>query len=804
MLEAKARWKLSQVEDDAAERLAEALKVHPLVARLLAVRGITDIETADRFLNGGADVFHDPFLLKGMPEAVARIRQALERKEKIRVYGDYDADGISSTTLMIRLMERLGADYDTYIPHRVQEGYGLNPGALDQAKASGISLIITVDTGISAREEIAYASGLGLDVVVTDHHEPPELLPEAAAVVNPKQPGCPYPFKHLAGVGVAFKLAHALLGEPPLEWLEIAAIGTVADLMPLTDENRAIVKLGLSKMRNTASLGLKALFGIAGIERSEVNETHIGFALAPRINASGRLQHADLAVKLLTTANEQEAEHLAFDLDNLNKERQKLVEEMTREAHALLASREPGGPDRRVLVVAGTGWNVGVVGIVASRLLDKYYRPSIVLSIDPETGLAKGSARSIAGFDIFHALSSASDLMDHYGGHQAAAGLTLHQDKLGELEERLQKLAQEWLTAEDLVPVMMADTACSVADANLACLEQLSKLAPFGNGNPSPRFMFEGLRIAEKRTMGKEQQHLKLVLAAAEAEAAASIEAVAFHCGPSAARIAPTSRMDVLGELSVNEWNGTKRPQIMIHDFRIPMPQVFDWRGSKAVGGGKAPVLPDGCGILVFTAGEEKLIPAEWTHAPIWCCTGESDPVPVNPVAESSGYAGLKDLVLYTLPPYEECLQKALSGLEEVERVYAVFADQPGGVPGTLPDREAFKTLYALLNREDRIPAGEERIWAALSKRSGLSAPTIRFIVQVFEELGFIQREGGYFSVVRPSAKRELSESGLYRRQMNRGIMEQSYIYSTSLELTGALLSKLASAKDGRLARINH
>ncbi|WP_438444281.1 single-stranded-DNA-specific exonuclease RecJ [Gorillibacterium sp. sgz5001074] len=792
MLEAKARWKISQAGDEAAERLEQALKLHPLVARLLVIRGITEVEAADRFLNGGAESFHDPMLLKGMPEAVARIRLALERGERIRIYGDYDADGISSTTLMIRLMERLGADYDTYIPHRVLEGYGLNRPALEQAKASGVSLVVTVDTGISARDEIEYARQLGLDVVVTDHHEPPELLPDAAAVVNPKQPGCPYPFKELAGVGVAFKLAQALLGEPPLEWLEIAAIGTVADLMPLTDENRVIVKLGLSRMRNTASLGLKALFGVAGIECTEVNETHIGFALAPRINASGRLQHANLAVKLLTTDNQQEAEHLAFDLDNLNKERQKLVDDMTKEAHAAILERGLNRPDKRVLVVAGSGWNVGVVGIVASRLLDKHYRPSIVLSIDPDTGMAKGSARSIAGYDIHHALTAASDLLDHFGGHQAAAGLSLQADKIGELEERLERMAQEWLTEEDLVPIMAADTACSLADANLACLEQITKLSPFGNGNPSPRFLFEGLRISEKRTMGKEQQHLKLVLAAAEEETAASIEAVGFGCGAAAERISPSSRVDVLGELSVNEWNGTKRPQIMIHDFRIPRPQVFDWRGTRVTGGGKAPALPENAGILIFAEGEEHLLPALWKDAPVWQCNG-SGLLPVNPRAEREAYHELKDLVIFTLPPYEECMETGLALLRRVERIYAVFAEEPGGSPGTLPDRDAFKNLYALISRQEELPSDDERIWAALSKRTGLSGQSVRFMMKVFEELHFVRREGRLLKVVRPPAKRELGESAAYRKQMNRGVIEQSYIYSTSLELTGALLCKIAS-----------
>lgn len=794
MLDAKARWTLSEVQEDAAARLAEELKLHPLVARLLAVRGIMETREAERFLEGGAERFHDPFGLKGMEAAVGRIRLGLERNENIRVYGDYDADGISSTTLMIRLLNRLNASFDTYIPHRVHEGYGLNKAALDDAKDKGISLIITVDTGISAREEVAYAAELGIDVVVTDHHEPPELLPDAVAVVNPKQHDCPYPFKHLAGVGVAFKLAHALLGEPPLEWLEIAAIGTVADLMPLTDENRLIVKLGLERMRNTSNTGLKALLGVAGIERSEVTETHIGFALAPRINASGRLNHANMAVKLLTTNSEQEAEHLAFDLDMLNKERQKIVEDITKEAHAQIAERELNAPDRRVIVVSGTGWNVGVVGIVASKLLEKYYRPTLVLAVDPDTGMAKGSARSIAGFDIFQALSACGELMDHYGGHQAAAGLSLPAERLPELAERLEGLAGEWLSDEDFIPILQADIICSLQDASLACIEQLSRLAPFGNGNPSPRFVFEGLTIAEKRTMGKEQQHLKLVLAAAETEAACTVEAVGFGYGALAGRIAPTARLDVLGELSVNEWNGTRRPQIMIQDLRIPAPQVFDWRGTKGAAGGRPSQPPAGCGIVVFAPGEEALVPAVWSGLPLWRLKGSGgEPQPLNTEAERSDFGGLRDLILYTLPSGEEQLRNGLSRLKRIERIYAVFAEENGGVPGSLPDRDAFKSLYALLNKQERIADSDERIWSGLSKRTGLSRSAIRFVLQVFEELGFLQREGTQLAMVKTPVKRELAESETYRMLMNRGRMEQLYIYSSAAELTGHLLTGLAA-----------
>lgn len=805
MLEAKARWRISEVNedeaDDAAGRLAAELSLHPLVARLLAVRGWRQAEDARRFLYGGAELFHDPFLLKGMAEAVSRIRHSLREGEKIRIYGDYDADGISSTTLMVFLMKRLGASYDTYIPHRIHEGYGLNREALEQAAAAGVKLIVTVDTGISAKEEIAYAAGLGMDVVVTDHHEPPAELPDqAVALVNPKQPDCPYPCKELAGVGVAFKLAHALLGELPREWLEIAAIGTVADLMPLVDENRLIVKLGLEQMRHTSNLGLKALLDVAGVERGSVNEGHIGFSLAPRINASGRMQHANLAVRLLTTESEQEAAHLAYDLDVLNKERQKTVEDMMKEAMILLDDRKPDS--RQVIIAAKEGWNVGVAGIVASKLLERFYRPVIVFAIDGKTGLAKGSARSISGFDIHHALTECSDLLEHFGGHQAAAGLTLRAELIPELERRLSLLAMEELRQEDLTPVIQADLSCSLAETTLPCIEQLSVLAPFGSGNPPPRFMFTKLRVAGKRTMGKDRQHLKLTLEEpVEAAPACSMEAVSFNCGQAAEGLAMASSLDLVGELSVNVWNGSRKPQILIHDMRVSEPQVFDWRGTAGRKGMRPPELPEGSGILIFYRAAADDLPEEWRQFPLWLIEEglEEDPRPMNRAALLADLRTLRDVVLYTLPSGKESLDKTVALLDTLRRVYAVFADASGMAGARLPDREIFKQFYALIVREKELNSGDARVWPALKKRFGLEEPVSRMLLEIFEELGFVRKEGLRYCAAEAVQKRDLAQSALYRRMMNRDRMEQLYIYSTAAELRELILEARSGGEESTL-----
>lgn len=528
-------------------------------------------------MDGGVEAPHDPFLLKGMAEAVPRIRKALKEEEHILIYGDYDADGVSSTALMIHLLRYLGASFDIYIPHRSNEGYGLHNHALDWALQQGVSLIITVDTGISAYHQIAYANELGIDVIVTDHHEPPELLPEAYTLINPKLPDCPYPFKGLAGVGVAYKLAQAMLGEEtPEEWAEIAAIGTVADLMPLLGENREIVRNGLVSMRNSRFPGIRALLDVSGVTMSTVSAVNIAFGMAPRINASGRLDHAGRAVALLTTEHTDEAEQLAGELDLLNKERQLVVERIVVEATAKLEQVTQGGEIPDIIVLAEQGWNVGVVGIVASKLLERYYRPVIILDIHPETGMCKGSARSIPGLDIYAALSSCSNLMDHFGGHPAAAGMSLHRDGLEAFAAALNEYAATVLTPEHFVPVTSADAEVSISDLSLQTALELERLAPFGMSNPLPKFIIRGATVKETRTMGQDGKHLKIVLQ----QGKSTIEALAFGKGDLAKLLPVGTPINVLAELSINEWNGSRKPQLMLQDLSVQDAQLFDLRGA--------------------------------------------------------------------------------------------------------------------------------------------------------------------------------------------------------------------------------
>src|SRR5690606_9519821 len=482
MVNRRNRWQLASWSDEfeqLAKRLSKQLSIPTLVTKLLIQRGYRDEASIEAFLYGSTASLHDQFKLADMEKAVMRIMLALERNKKVRIYGDYDADGVSSTTLLCYTFDRLGLQYDYYIPHRMLEGYGMNRAAIDKAKQEGVELIVTVDTGISAYDEVNYAASLGIDVVVTDHHEPPEQLPQAYAVVNPKQEHCPYPFKGLAGVGVAFKLATALLDKPPMEWSGVVALGTIADLMPLEDENRILVSYGLAELRKGEHIGFNALAEASGAQIEELTATKVGFGLAPRINAAGRLDHASIAVQLLTSMDKKKAEQIAAQLDALNKERQEIVEEMVVEAEEQWQRKkqlalEHNEQEPSVIVVAQTGWNVGVIGIVASKLLERYYKPVLVFGIDGETKTAKGSARSIEGFDLHAALSECEELLLHYGGHQAAAGMTVAVEALEQLEQKLSGLANQWLSEEDWIPKLTIDLSCKLSDVTLDTISQLS------------------------------------------------------------------------------------------------------------------------------------------------------------------------------------------------------------------------------------------------------------------------------------------------------------------------------------------
>ena len=543
------------------------------VAQVLFNRGLGDPEKADQFIAG--ELFDDdPFTMKGISKAVTRVREAIRNTEPIAVYGDFDADGVTSTALLVETLRSLGADVHPYIPHRVDEGYGLRVEALDELADHGVRLIITVDCGVRAVHEVTHAVESGLEVIVTDHHSVGSRLPPASVVINPKQPDCAYPFKELAGVGIAFKLAQALLrahrqvpvvpgaaGLVEDDLLDLVALGTVADLAPLIEENRALVKRGLAKVNEGQRPGLLSLIQRSGLRLGQVDSTAIGFGLGPRINAAGRLDDAETAYRLLTTQYPGEADKLADELNELNRRRQQITAETQELAHQQALSEDD---DVALLFAASSDFLEGVVGLAAGRLSEEFYRPAVVVSIG-ET-VSRGSARSIPEFHITEALDQCRDLLVRHGGHAAAAGFTVRNDDLPLLAQRLKGLAAEKLAGEALQKTLSIDAQIGLGELNQRLYEWLAKLEPFGYANPAPVLMTRRLRVVSSHAVGAKRSHLKFFLS----DGRTRWDAIAFHQAHRLARL--PKYVDVAYHLELNEWNGRQRLQLNVLDMRPTEP----------------------------------------------------------------------------------------------------------------------------------------------------------------------------------------------------------------------------------------
>lgn len=569
-------WSVIGLSRDAEERsevLAKELGIPPLVARVMLLRGHADPATAREFLRADLGDLLDPFLLPDMETAVVRVLRAVRDGERIRIYGDYDVDGITSTCVMLDVLKTLGADVDYYIPGRLHEGYGLNLDAVEKAASSGISLLITVDCGITSVEEVELAARRGIDVIVTDHHEPSQVLPRAHALVNPKRRDSNYPFPDLAGVGVAYKLASALLRAragtldapaPSSELLELVALGTIADVAPLTGENRIFAKHGLARLNATSNAGLRALIQASGLAGREIGAGAVGFFLGPRLNAAGRLGDASLCVDLLTAASPDDAARIASLLDRANQERQSLEQAILEEAASMVKISEDGEAEDAVLVLAGEGWHPGVIGVVASRLVERFWRPVILISMDGDEG--RGSGRSIDSFDLYGGLVQCADLLKEFGGHRRAAGLSLSRSAVTALRERLNQIGRSVLTPEDLARRVVCDLEVRFGEIDLAAAEGLGMLAPFGVGNPVPTFLSRDVRLVEYRGVGAEARHLKMKLA----QEGVVLDAIGFGLGNMAPELFARGarEVDVLYTIEVNQWNGARQVQLNIKELR--------------------------------------------------------------------------------------------------------------------------------------------------------------------------------------------------------------------------------------------
>jgi single-stranded-DNA-specific exonuclease len=563
-------WQPAAIDQAASDGLSRALGLEPVIARLLVQRGLADPDQAARFLRPSLDHLHDPARLAGLDTAVSRLERAMATGERIVVHGDYDVDGITSTVILRRAMEMLGGNVGHFIPDRLKDGYGLQPSTIDRLHAEGARVLVSVDCGIRGHEAAARAREIGLDLIITDHHEPGAVLPVATAVVNPKRHDCEYPDKHLAGVGVALKLVQALCQRAGRSaWLpafvKIAALGTLADVVPLVGENRVIAKIGLDLLSTGPhKVGLRSLLDVAGLTGRRISGYDVGFVLAPRINAAGRMATPDIAARLLLASDDAlagEARALAEQLNAENVRRQQEEATIVAEARRIVDS-DPEIGARTVLVVAGEGWHRGVIGIVASKLVDAYHRPAIVLSI--EDGEAHGSCRSIPSFDILAALETCAPMLDRFGGHKVAAGLAFPGDRVREFRAAVNAHADECLGPDDLRPRQRIDDALGFRDLTGAVAAQIVTLAPFGAGNPKPVFAATGVEIADGPRRLKER-HLKMALRqdgrVLRAIAWRGVERYGFLEGHRA-------RVDVAYSLEQNEFNGETYLELVVADVR--------------------------------------------------------------------------------------------------------------------------------------------------------------------------------------------------------------------------------------------
>jgi len=558
------RWLIPPTLTPEADKALVAFP--PVLRQILFNRGYATDAEARTFLKAEPAFNTDPFQMTGMRDAVERICSALEHNEPIAIYGDYDVDGVTATALLVDTLNALGAQVRGYIPNRFDEGYGLNNDALSQLKDDGVKLVISVDCGIRSPDEALHARAIGLDLIITDHHHPSEgSLPSALAVINPKQPGDTYSDKDLAGVGIAYKLAEALVSEiqPAVGFhlsnlLDLVALGTVADLAPLVGENRFLVRRGLRQIRETTRQGLFSLAAVAEIKLPKVNATDIGFRLGPRLNAAGRLDEALAAYELLTTTNVFKAGQLAQQLDVQNRERQRITRDMQAQAEALALADES---DAFLLFAAHQDFNAGVVGLAASRLTETYYRPAIVAHVDTDT--TRGSCRSIPEFHITDALDRCADLLVRHGGHAAAAGFTVQNDKLDELVSRLKSIAREKLGGQDLRPTLTADAEVPLTGVRPELLNALKYLEPTGYGNPDAVFVSRGVKIRHARTVGGDGKHLKAYL---EDDHGMTHDAIGFRLGHLQPEL--PERVDIMFTYEINEFNGKINYQLNLKDVK--------------------------------------------------------------------------------------------------------------------------------------------------------------------------------------------------------------------------------------------
>lgn len=747
-----ANWQIN--ESSTVDKEGKAI-----VDTLLAEKGITSVEEKEQFLHPTLESITSPQQLANIEKAGDRIIEAIADGESILIYGDYDADGITSTTLLMQVFMELGADCDFYIPNRFHEGYGLHHAAIEQFQKQGISLIITVDNGISDVDEVAFAQSLGIDVIVTDHHEIQEELPNAYTILHPKLSEA-YEFKGLAGVGVAIQLATFLLEETPDALLELAAIGTIADMVPLVKDNRILAALGLQALNKTTNPGILALKEVAGIESTSLlTEQDIGFKIAPRLNSVGRMDNASLAVELLLTLDTEKAMQIAADVEELNQERKGIVEDIVTEASARVEAKDG------VIMLYDSSWHEGVLGIAASRLVKQFNRPVILFSHKLDTGILKGSGRSIPAFHLFETGMQFQALFSQFGGHAQAAGMSLPLENFAELKQAFNEAIFQQLSENDFYPVISNIHVVSNHQLTERFVNQLGRLAPFGMANEEPVFLVEG-KASQIRQIGQKKDHLKIQFK----EEGRVFDAIGFQLGHLFPFISEDAALSLVGKLQINEWNGNRTVQMLVEDLAIKDWQLFDERG-KPVSRSVEPYLDTvGSAVLAGQSQEHlKQMRENREHIDVITYSNKDFSVQETDL-----------LILCDLPSRMEDLQFILSHIH-TSNILVNYQVTDDAFFHTVPSRDEFKWLYSFLINHQPVQLKVDLV--TIIKQKNWSKEKAIFMVKVFLDLKFFYVEENVLYVNKVAEKTSLDHSITYQHRLQQGDIEKILYYSSFDEL---------------------
>ena len=762
MTKARYQWSIPRQTIEIDKQIIKKFNISPLLEKALVSKGYTT-QTDIEHLLSKEELFHDPMLLSDMEKAVSRIHKAIENSEKILVYGDYDADGVTSTTILVKTLESLGAQVGWYIPNRFTEGYGPSEGAFRNAHDEDVTLIITVDNGVQGHHEIDIANELGIDVIVTDHHEFGITKPNAYAIVHPMHPDFDYPFEYLAGVGVSYKLCKALKADLPDYFLGLVAIGTIADLVSLTDENRYMVKRGLNILNEEPSPGIKALLEVADYT-DEVSEQTVGFIIGPRLNAVGRLDDARLACELLMCEDSDEATFLAEEVDHFNTERKAIVETITEEA--LVLAQEQIDTNAQFLVLAKEDWNEGVLGIVASRIVEQYHLPTIVLNVDIEQNHAKGSARSIEQVSMFEFLQNNSELIQKFGGHHMAAGMTLDIDAIESLKKALNDEMYKLTEGKPLLPQLTVDSEIQVSDISVENIFDLERLRPFGTDISAPLFAVKNVQVNSVKGIGQSEKHLKLTLTDK------NIAALHWNFGHLQHDITNETTINIAGSLNVNEWNGHQSPQIIVKDLELGNEHtVFDYRSKN-----KQDLLKinQKDALFVVNSTEEKL----------------ND----RYVFYGEGYErNVEACVLRDLPKDLDDLKITLNQVN-ADKYYLVFKGQSNSYFEGLPNEQKFKETYkALLSKAETNIQTEGMQLCQFLK---IKPDQLKFILNCFYELDFITINDGIIKVNKEAEKNSIQSAPLYQEKKRQIEIEKTLLYNDSQSLIKWIQSLIGNVEE--------